>query len=181
MPPGVSQLTPSSRPHNLSPPRPNHPAPVYHRVSMQSLARKLFLPLLLLSAATAIAQDNVFTGTNTGADRIRIAVSNFKPGSGDPETPQLKATFDATLYSDLAAAGIFDIVSKEASIRGQTAGGGGAAFGGACARVRLRSSAGVRGVHSEASGWRVGRGGTDRTQGGGGGGGGGGAGGQGLL
>ncbi len=30
----------------------------------------------------------------------------------DPQTPALKATFDATLYSDLANAGIFDMVSK---------------------------------------------------------------------
>ena len=31
---------------------------------------------------------------------------------GDPETPPLKAVFDSTLYSDLANAGIFDMVSK---------------------------------------------------------------------
>ena len=85
---------------------------------MQSATRKLFLFLLTLSSPAVIAitplnaQDNVFTGTNTGADRIRIAVADFKPQSSDPETPQLKATFDATLYSDLANAGIFDIVSK---------------------------------------------------------------------
>jgi TolB protein len=30
----------------------------------------------------------------------------------DPQTPTLKAAFDATLYSDLASAGIFDLVSK---------------------------------------------------------------------
>ena len=81
---------------------------------MQSPTRKLFLPLLLLLsvASLAKAQDNVFTGTNTGADRIRIAVSDFKPASADPNTLPFKRTFDATLYSDLAAAGIFDIVSK---------------------------------------------------------------------
>ncbi|WP_263374897.1 Tol-Pal system beta propeller repeat protein TolB [Granulicella aggregans] len=78
---------------------------------MQSATRKLFLFLLTLlsTTAAATAQDNVFTGTNTGADRIRIAVADFKSGSGDTS---LKATFDATLYSDLANAGIFDIVSK---------------------------------------------------------------------
>ena len=30
----------------------------------------------------------------------------------DPQTPALKAVFDATLYSDLGNAGIFDLVSK---------------------------------------------------------------------
>jgi TolB protein len=81
---------------------------------MQSATRKLLtllssLTLLAFSAVTITsqAQDNVFTGTNTGADRIRIAVSDFKPGSGDSA---LKPIFDATLYSDLANAGIFDIV-----------------------------------------------------------------------
>jgi TolB protein len=78
---------------------------------MQSATRKLFLFLLTLLSTTALAtaQDNVFTGTNTGADRIRIAVADFKSGGGDTS---LKSTFDATLYSDLANAGIFDIVSK---------------------------------------------------------------------
>jgi TolB protein len=61
------------------------------------------------------AQDWVHTGTNLGNDRIRIAAADFKPASADPQTPQLKATFDATLYSDLANAGIFDLVSKSMS------------------------------------------------------------------
>ncbi len=89
---------------------------------MQSPNRKLrpsllqirALLLLLLAGAMPLAltaQDNVFTGTNTGADRIRIAVADFKSGA-DPQATQLKQTFDATLYSDLATAGIFDIVSK---------------------------------------------------------------------
>ncbi len=78
---------------------------------MQSPSRKLFLLLLsLLPLAALHAQDNVFTGTNTGADRIRIAVADFKSQSQD--AVPLKRTFDATLYSDLANAGIFDIVSK---------------------------------------------------------------------
>jgi TolB protein len=91
---------------------------------MHSATRRLllrcYLPcltlLVLLTAfsafRSAVAQDNVFTGTNTGADRIRIAVSDFKPLSTDPNTLPFKQTFDATLYSDLANAGIFDIVSK---------------------------------------------------------------------
>jgi TolB protein len=69
--------------------------------------------LCALSFATrATAQDNVYTSTNTGATTIRIAVADFKTGSTDPQTVPFKRTFDATLYSDLANAGIFDIVSK---------------------------------------------------------------------
>jgi TolB protein len=61
------------------------------------------------------AQDWVHTGTNLGNDRIRLAAADFKPTSADPQTPQLKATFDATLFSDLTNAGIFDLVSKSMS------------------------------------------------------------------
>ena len=75
-----------------------------HRLAFASAS------LLALLSITAHAQDTVFTGTNTGADRIRIAVADFKPLA--PAATPLKRTFDATLYADLANAGIFDIVSK---------------------------------------------------------------------
>ena len=58
------------------------------------------------------SQDWVRTGTNLGNARIRLAAADFKPVGVDPQTPALKATFDATLYGDLANAGIFDLVSK---------------------------------------------------------------------
>jgi len=58
------------------------------------------------------AQDWVHTGTNMGNTKIRIAAADFKPGGDDPQTPALKAVFDATLYNDLGNAGIFDLVSK---------------------------------------------------------------------
>ena len=64
----------------------------------------------LLSSAALYAQDNVFTGTNTGADRIRIAAANFRAGGGDANG--LKQTFDSVLFSDLQNAGVFDLVSK---------------------------------------------------------------------
>ncbi len=60
------------------------------------------------------AQDWVHTGTNLGTT-IRIAAADFKPVGNDPQTPPLKAVFDATLYSDLTNAGIFDVVSKSLS------------------------------------------------------------------
>jgi TolB protein len=68
--------------------------------------------LLLFSSSLLFAQDWVHTGTNLGQDRIRLAAAEFKPLSTDPQTPSLKAVFDATLYGDLSAAGIFDIVSR---------------------------------------------------------------------
>jgi TolB protein len=73
-----------------------------------------FLAFLLISLAMPqlSAQDWVHTGTNLGNNRIRLAAADFKPVGGDPQTPALKAAFDATLQSDLANAGIFDLVSK---------------------------------------------------------------------
>ena len=68
------------------------------------------------------AQDSFHTETSSGADRIRIAVADFKPASVDPQTTPLKQTFDTTLYSDLTAAGIFDMVSK--SLQPQSTPGG---------------------------------------------------------
>ena len=75
--------------------------------------RLLFLLLLILRFGwQAGAQDWVRTGTNLGAARIRLAAADFNPASADAQTPALKTTFDTTLYSDLANAGIFDMVSK---------------------------------------------------------------------
>ncbi|MGA3011717.1 MAG: translocation protein TolB [Terracidiphilus sp.] len=68
--------------------------------------------LATLAALPTLAQDWVHTGSNLGNERIRIAAADFKPVGSDPQTPALKAAFDATLYSDLANAGIFDVVSK---------------------------------------------------------------------
>ena len=72
------------------------------------------LPIVLatFTAVPAAAQDWIHTGSNLGNDRIRIAAADFKPVSADPQTPALKAAFDATLQTDLANAGIFDLVSK---------------------------------------------------------------------
>jgi len=83
---------------------------MYFKISL------VFASLLVSLAALQLsAQDWVHTGTNLGNDRIRIAAADFKPVGGDPQTPALKATFDTTLYNDLANAGIFDLVSKSLS------------------------------------------------------------------
>src|SRR5580658_1566187 len=75
----------------------------------------IFAAFFICLSAPLLAQDWVHTGTNLDADRIRIAAAHFKASGGDPQTPALKAVFDATLYADLGNAGIFDLVSKSLS------------------------------------------------------------------
>lgn len=59
------------------------------------------------------AQDQVHTGIGLPTNQhIRLAAADFKPVGNDPQTPQLKTVFDATLFSDLTNAGVFDMVSK---------------------------------------------------------------------
>ena len=72
----------------------------------------LLIVLTVFAAIPATAQDWIRTGSNLGNERIRLAAADFKPGSNDPQTPALKAAFDATLFNDLSNAGIFDLVSK---------------------------------------------------------------------
>jgi TolB protein len=62
--------------------------------------------------SSAHAQDWVRTGTNLGAQKIRIAAANFQSATVNPQTSVLKQVFDQTLYDDLQNAGIFDVVSK---------------------------------------------------------------------
>lgn len=84
------------------------------RRSVTSLrACLLALSSLMAVVAPAAAQDGVtiFSGGNA-ADRIRVASAEFKAGTSDAQNGELKRIFDATLYSDLGNAGIFDMVSK---------------------------------------------------------------------
>jgi len=84
---------------------------IYPRKALCTLPLVGFF-VVFLAATQMRAQDWVHTGTNLGNDRIRVAAADFKPVGADPQAPALKAIFDATLYSDLASAGIFDVVSK---------------------------------------------------------------------
>jgi TolB protein len=90
------------------------------RTATKMKAMLRLLPLILcvslgISVRNLQAQDWVRTGTNLGQDKIRLAAADFKPVGDDPQTPTLKATFDAVLYNDLQNAGIFDMVSKSMS------------------------------------------------------------------
>ncbi len=81
----------------------------------------LILAFLSLGPASAVAQDWVRTGTNLGAQRIRLAAANFNPASSDPGTASLKTTFDTTFFNDLSNSGIFDMVSKSIAPPGMPA------------------------------------------------------------
>lgn len=81
-----------------------------------ALTRRFAFPLtvLIFSAISMVAsaQDWVRTGTNLGAQKIRLAAADFKPVGFDTAVATDKQTFDTVLYSDLTNAGIFDMVSK---------------------------------------------------------------------
>ena len=72
----------------------------------------LLFSILFLATAAANAQDWVRTGTNLGAQKIRLAAADFKMVGNDPALGNAQQTFNQVLYSDLTNAGIFDMVSK---------------------------------------------------------------------
>jgi TolB protein len=80
--------------------------------SLPRLLPAVLFSLLCLRAPQMAAQDWVHTGTNLSNPIVRIAAADFKPVGNDPQTTSMKAVFDATLFSDLGNAGIFDLVSK---------------------------------------------------------------------
>jgi TolB protein len=74
-----------------------------------------YKPILLfvLFAITAMsAQDWIRTGTGLGVEKVRLAVPDFKPVTTDIGAQNLATVFSVTLWNDLKAAGIFDMVSK---------------------------------------------------------------------
>jgi TolB protein len=81
------------------------------RFRIQQAATLLF-SILFLATAAASAQDWVHTGTNLGAQKIRLAAADFKMVGNDAALSNAQATFNQVLYSDLTNAGIFDMVSK---------------------------------------------------------------------
>ncbi len=72
----------------------------------------IILAIFLATAAFgAPPQDWIRTGTGLGVEKIRLAVPDFKPVANDADSKKLTATFSTTLWNDLQAAGIFDMVS----------------------------------------------------------------------
>lgn len=74
-----------------------------------SLASLLFL---FFASTSLLAQDWFKTETSSGGDRLRVAAADFQAQAATAEAAPLKQVFDTTLFSDLTAAGIFDVVSK---------------------------------------------------------------------
>jgi len=65
-----------------------------------------------LGSSHLSAQDWVKTGTSLGVAKVRLAVPDFKPSSGDPQNAALLKTFDDTLWNDLDVSGVVELVSK---------------------------------------------------------------------
>ena len=85
------------------------------------LRASLFASLCLVFSAASAQQDGdvELTISGHGADRTRIAVAGFKPGTPAPGNGALKQVFDQTLFNDLGQAGIFDLVSHSMAPQAQ--------------------------------------------------------------
>jgi TolB protein len=78
---------------------------------------KRMTTVLILLVATAAAgigmqRGQIESGTNVGADRVKIAVPEFQPVSTDPKTSALAAVFNKVLVDDLDYSGIVTVVSR---------------------------------------------------------------------
>jgi TolB protein len=80
------------------------------RTSAQLLSGLLILLGFLVPSAPA--QDWVRTGTSLGVEKIRLAVPDFKPSTGDPQNGALLKTFNDTFWNDLDNSGVVELVSK---------------------------------------------------------------------
>ena len=80
---------------------------------MKRFANIIFSVVLVATALSASlsAQDWIRTGTGLGVEKIRLAVPDFKSGATDADTKRLTTAFSVTLWNDLQAAGIFEMVS----------------------------------------------------------------------
>ena len=79
------------------------------RNSVQAL---VLAGIYLLVVPVLSAQDWVKTGTSLGVEKVRLAVSDFKPSSTDAQTAALLKTFNDTLWNDLDVSGVVELVSK---------------------------------------------------------------------
>ena len=75
-------------------------------------ACSLIILLFSLLASRSHAQDWVRTGSGLGVDKVRLAVPDFKPSTGDPQNTALLKTFNDTLWNDLDNSGVVELVSK---------------------------------------------------------------------
>src|SRR5260370_37079872 len=98
----------------------NFPKWIYDKVKSilsPTLRRVNTLPILLgllfcLAVTPANAQDWVRTGTSLGAEKVRLAVPDFKSSASDAQNTALLKAFNATLWNDLDNSGVVELVSK---------------------------------------------------------------------
>ena len=80
------------------------------------MTRHLAIVLMFLVGSSAWSapspQDWIHTGTGLGVEKTRLAVPDFGVLTNDTTSQNLGMTFNTTLWNDLQAAGIFDMVSK---------------------------------------------------------------------
>jgi TolB protein len=77
------------------------------------MKRLISLSFFFLFVVAALpAQDWIHTGTGLGVEKIRLAAADFKQVAPSAQTQNLALTFNVTYENDLAAAGIFDMVSR---------------------------------------------------------------------
>lgn len=85
------------------------------RADMQWMRRSAVIAGLIGTIAlcgVAAGQDWVRTGTSLGVEKVRLAVSDFKPSASDAETAALLKVFNDTLWNDLDNSGVVELVSK---------------------------------------------------------------------
>ena len=84
-----------------------------HRSTQRVLLHCFALILACCLCSTSLrAQDWVKTGTALGVEKVRLAVSDFKPATADGQNAALLKTFNDTLWNDLDVSGVVEIVSK---------------------------------------------------------------------
>jgi len=84
----------------------------FKRIRPWILLSVITFPLLLIALRTSQGQDWFSIGINLGAARIKLAVSDFPPSSGEQNLGPLTQEFNQVLWNDLDRAGIFDLASK---------------------------------------------------------------------
>ena len=86
------------------------------KLDLQTALRPALTLLLLAAAVPLLRAQDFQVNIDRGASTIRLAAANFKATT--PDASRYKQTFDTTLYADLSAAGLFDMVSKSLAPQG---------------------------------------------------------------
>jgi len=89
---------------------------------MKKLA--LFVVLLAVLDAGAVAFQQINTGTNQGAQTVKLALPEFQPATPDIKASQRAALFNQVLWDDLSYAGGITLVSRSLYPLGKFSGPG---------------------------------------------------------